>query len=233
MSSGRFPTSLHAFCRIRRRRTRPGIFSRLAATAAGNVRSARACAGQLRAEGRARDFARSAAGRWHHDLRRRRAHASDWSGVAEHRRQVLQIMTNGWSAMGFGLPSAIAAKLVHPEKSVCTVVGDGGFLMTVGEIATAVRCRLNVVDAAADRQRSCAHPHQAAAQRQSDLWHRRARQRHDRRRQPVRCAGARRARCRSLRKHLDAAFAADGPVIVEAIVDSREYDSVVLKKDRA
>ena len=35
-----------------------------------------------------------------------------------------------------------------------------------------------------------------------------------------------------LRKELDAAFAQDGPVVVEAIVDSREYDSVVLKKDK-
>jgi acetolactate synthase-1/2/3 large subunit len=36
----------------------------------------------------------------------------------------------------------------------------------------------------------------------------------------------------NLRKELASAFAADGPVIVEAIVDSREYDDVVLKKDK-
>ena len=35
-----------------------------------------------------------------------------------------------------------------------------------------------------------------------------------------------------LRRELDAAFAADGPTVVEAIVDSREYDGVVLKKDK-
>jgi len=35
-----------------------------------------------------------------------------------------------------------------------------------------------------------------------------------------------------LRKELESAFAADGPVIVEAIVDSREYDEIVLKKDK-
>ena len=56
-----------------------------------------------------------------------------------------QIMTNGWSTMGFGIPAAIAAKLVHPDKQVCTVVGDGGFLMTAGEIATAIRCNLHIV----------------------------------------------------------------------------------------
>ena len=37
------------------------------------------------------------------------------------------ISTNGWSSMGYGMPSAYAAKLVHPERTVVSVVGDGGF----------------------------------------------------------------------------------------------------------
>ncbi len=57
----------------------------------------------------------------------------------------LQIMTNGWSTMGFGLPAAIAAKLSCPDRPVCAVVGDGGFLMTVGELATAVRYKVKIV----------------------------------------------------------------------------------------
>ena len=44
------------------------------------------------------------------------------------------ISTNGWSSMGIGIPGAIAAKLVHPEKVVVGVVGDGCFQMTVGEL---------------------------------------------------------------------------------------------------
>lgn len=56
-----------------------------------------------------------------------------------------QIMTNGWSAMGFGLPAAIAAKLSRPDTPVCCVLGDGGFLMTAGELATAVREKLPLV----------------------------------------------------------------------------------------
>lgn len=44
------------------------------------------------------------------------------------------ISTNGWSSMGIGIPGAIAAKLVHPEKIVVGVVGDGCFQMTVGEL---------------------------------------------------------------------------------------------------
>jgi acetolactate synthase-1/2/3 large subunit len=36
-------------------------------------------------------------------------------------------MTNGNSSMGFGVPSAIAAKLCRPDKKVACVSGDGGF----------------------------------------------------------------------------------------------------------
>jgi len=55
------------------------------------------------------------------------------------------LVSNGWSSMGFGIPAAIAAKLILPERPVVACVGDGGFLMMVGEINTAVRLRLPVV----------------------------------------------------------------------------------------
>lgn len=55
------------------------------------------------------------------------------------------LMTNGWSSMGFGIPSAIAAKLFLPEREVVCVTGDGGFLMMAGEVVTARRLGLNVV----------------------------------------------------------------------------------------
>jgi acetolactate synthase I/II/III large subunit len=48
-------------------------------------------------------------------------------------------------SMGFGLPAALAAKLVHPRRTVVAVAGDGDFLMTSGELATAVQHRLDVV----------------------------------------------------------------------------------------
>lgn len=54
------------------------------------------------------------------------------------------IITNGWSGMGFGIPSALAAQLIHPEKSVVCVTGDGGFLMMAGELITAKRYNLPV-----------------------------------------------------------------------------------------
>lgn len=55
------------------------------------------------------------------------------------------IMTNGWSGMGFGIPAALAAQLVHPEKRVVCITGDGGFLMMAGEIITARRYNLPVI----------------------------------------------------------------------------------------
>ncbi len=55
------------------------------------------------------------------------------------------LVSNGWSSMGFGIPAAIAAKLILPERPVVACVGDGGFLMMVGEINTAVRLKIPVV----------------------------------------------------------------------------------------
>jgi len=43
------------------------------------------------------------------------------------------LVSNGWSSMGFGIPAAIAAKLVQPGRPVLACVGDGGFLMMVGK----------------------------------------------------------------------------------------------------
>ena len=55
------------------------------------------------------------------------------------------LMTNGWSAMGFGIPAAIGAKLASPESTVVCVTGDGGFLMNCGDLMIARRKGLKVV----------------------------------------------------------------------------------------
>lgn len=55
------------------------------------------------------------------------------------------LITNGLSSMGYGLPSAIAAKLVHPDRPAVAVVGDGGLAMYAGEMDTAVRAGAPVV----------------------------------------------------------------------------------------
>jgi acetolactate synthase I/II/III large subunit len=48
-------------------------------------------------------------------------------------------------AMGFGLPAALAAKVAHPGRTVVAVTGDGDFLMSGQELATAVQHELDVV----------------------------------------------------------------------------------------
>jgi len=146
--------------------------------------------------------------------------------------QVWRTSAPGLQIMGFGIPAAIAAKLICPEKTVCTVVGDGGFLMTAGELATAVRYQVNIVvvvlsdnDLALIRikQQKKGNPIYGTAVRESgsiggeNIFG-----------VPVRVARD----PLQLRKELAEAFADDSPVIVEALVDSREYDGVVLKKDK-
>lgn len=49
------------------------------------------------------------------------------------------LISNGLATMGIGLPGAVAARLVHPDRPVVTVTGDAGFLMNVQELETAVR----------------------------------------------------------------------------------------------
>ena len=49
------------------------------------------------------------------------------------------LIANGLAGMGFAVPAAIAAKLVHPDRKVVAVSGDGGFLMNLQELETAVR----------------------------------------------------------------------------------------------
>ncbi|MBI5188916.1 MAG: acetolactate synthase large subunit, partial [Nitrospirae bacterium] len=55
------------------------------------------------------------------------------------------IISNGFSSMGFALPAAVSAKMLYPEKNVVAVIGDGGFMMSVAELETAVRFNLSIV----------------------------------------------------------------------------------------
>jgi acetolactate synthase-1/2/3 large subunit len=54
------------------------------------------------------------------------------------------VTSGGLGTMGFGLPSAIGAKIGRPELEVWTVVGDGGIQMSLPELATMVQERLNI-----------------------------------------------------------------------------------------
>jgi acetolactate synthase I/II/III large subunit len=55
------------------------------------------------------------------------------------------IISNGFAAMGIALPGAIAAALVHPDRTVVAVTGDGGFMLNSQELETAARLGVNLV----------------------------------------------------------------------------------------
>ncbi|HEX7815359.1 acetolactate synthase large subunit [Dyella sp.] len=55
------------------------------------------------------------------------------------------LLDNALATMGAGLPSAIAAKMVHPHRKVMAICGDGGFMMNAQELETAIRLKLDLV----------------------------------------------------------------------------------------
>lgn len=55
------------------------------------------------------------------------------------------LLDNALATMGAGLPSAMAAKLVFPDRKVMAICGDGGFMMNSQELETAVRLNLDLV----------------------------------------------------------------------------------------
>ncbi len=55
------------------------------------------------------------------------------------------LIPNGFCSMGFALPGAIAASLVHPERRILAICGDAGFMMNVQEMETAKRIDSNIV----------------------------------------------------------------------------------------
>ncbi|HVS66458.1 MAG TPA: biosynthetic-type acetolactate synthase large subunit [Thermoanaerobaculia bacterium] len=61
-----------------------------------------------------------------------------------HHRPHTLITSGGLGTMGFGLPAAIGAKMGAPQEEVWAIVGDGGFQMTMCELATAVQEQVDV-----------------------------------------------------------------------------------------
>ena len=55
------------------------------------------------------------------------------------------LLDNALATMGAGLPSAMAAQIVFPERRAMAICGDGGFLMNSAEMETAVRLKLNLI----------------------------------------------------------------------------------------
>jgi acetolactate synthase-1/2/3 large subunit len=55
------------------------------------------------------------------------------------------LLDNALATMGAGLPSAIMAAMLYPERRVMAVCGDGGFMMNSQELETAIRLKINLV----------------------------------------------------------------------------------------
>ncbi len=144
----------------------------------------------------------------------------------------LQLMTNGCSSMGFGVPAALAAKLCRPDTKVACVTGDGSFLMTAGEMAVARREGLAIVfvvlaDESLDLIR--------LKQDRKDFT------RYSTKLYPEPCPTAkyifgvpviRADDADQYRAALVEAFKTDGPVIVEAHIDATEYDTLIMRKHK-
>jgi acetolactate synthase-1/2/3 large subunit len=138
------------------------------------------------------------------------------------------LITNGWSSMGFGLPAAIAAKLARPDLPVVCLIGDGCFQMTCGEVATAKRLGVALPIVVLD-DRWLALIKVKQIRRQFPLYGTEL-QREDYREPPSHYFGVPAVGVRSadaLESAVRTALAADGPTVIEAVVDSEHYIDTV------
>ena len=78
---------------------------------------------------------------------------ASWAGRGFRFRRPGTFLGPTSGAMGYGLPAAIAASLVHRDRPVVALVGDGGLGMTMAEIETAVRVGARVVVVVFDNER--------------------------------------------------------------------------------
>jgi acetolactate synthase I/II/III large subunit len=146
--------------------------------------------------------------------------AAQWTA---HAPKTFQI-TNGWSSMGFGLPGAIAAKLARPHAPVVCVLGDGCFQMTCGEVATARRLNLALPIVVLD-DKWLALIKVKQIRRQYPLYGTEL-QADDYTAPPAHYFGVPALGVRSpdtLEAAVRQALAADGPTVIEAVVDSEHY----------
>jgi len=143
-----------------------------------------------------------------------------------------QLMTNGWSSMGFGVPAAIGAKIAEPNTPVACITGDGGFLMMAGEMATARRLGMNIVFIVlADQNLQLIRLKQEKRGKKTNGTILNSSE------QPVANSvfGVPVVSVdnqKRFREALEQAFKISGPVIIEARINPDEYKSLILRKHR-
>ena len=134
------------------------------------------------------------------------------------------LMTNGLSAMGFGVPAAISAKLTRPDRPVIALVGDGGFAMAATEmrIASALGAPVTVVvfaDGSLNRielrQQLMGYPPTATRMDGMDLVALA---------EAMDCDGVRVDSPAALEKALAGFGARSRPLVVEARIDTAQYE---------
>jgi len=144
----------------------------------------------------------------------------------------LQLMTNGGSSMGFGVPAAIAAKLSMPDRKVACVTGDGSFLMMAGEMAVARRRKLSIVFIVLADQNleliRLKQSHKGFPANSTVLYEDECPTSNYVFGVPV----IRADDAAQYKAALDKAFATEGPVIVEAHIDPSEYEKLILRKHK-
>jgi acetolactate synthase-1/2/3 large subunit len=140
------------------------------------------------------------------------------------------LITNGWSAMGFGLPAAIGAKLCEPDKPVVCITGDGGFLMNCGELITARRLGINiVVIVLCDGDMSLIKVKQGwkdVAKYKTDLYQ----GEYFGAEQFLGAPVFRASDESDMKAALQKVFSVFGPVIIEALVDGSEYNNLITRR---
>jgi acetolactate synthase I/II/III large subunit len=150
--------------------------------------------------------------------------ASQWTA---HAPKTFHI-TNGWSSMGFGLPGAIAAKLARPDLPVVCMIGDGCFQMTCGEVAVAKRMGIALPVVVLD-DKWLALIKVKQIRRQFPLYGTEL-QAEDYTEPPQHYFGVPAVGVRSavaLESAVKKALSADGPTVIEAVVDSDHYVDTV------
>jgi len=136
------------------------------------------------------------------------------------------LITNGLSAMGFGLPAAIGAALSSPRVPVVCLIGDGGFAMTASELSVAARLGLGLVvvvfaDGGLNRielhQASVGYPLNATAVDRVDI---------PLLAESLGCDGVRVESVSRLEKVLSGAFESrTRPLVIEARIDTSQYSA--------